>query len=80
MTNEITVNMDNKLIKFMQAYLRHQLNQLVKKSPFTTSLWEMEPNFMRRYESAQSLSDVQEMHEYLDEMFILFEKGIEAAC
>lgn len=71
--------MNNCLISYFQAYLRHKLNNLIKKSPFVTSVWQLEVEFFRMVEHQPNLSELAVMHEYLDEMFSIFKMAVESS-
>jgi hypothetical protein len=70
--SETVLDMDNTLIKFFQAYLRHKVNNLIKRSPFITSIWQLDMEFFRSVESQANISELPAMHDYLDEMFMIF--------
>lgn len=72
--------MDNTLIKFFQAYLRHKVNNLIKRSPFITSIWQLDMDFFAAVDKQPNLYDLPSLHDYLDEMFLIFGKAVESAC
>jgi len=78
--SETVVDMDNTLIRFFQAYLRHKVNNLIKRSPFITSVWQLDVEFFAAVERQPNLYDVPALHDYLDEMFLIFGKAVESAC